>query len=229
MTTSAKNVVAHLQNVGNYLINPNNYDDNNYDDNNYGEVTQSKSLSHGSDFYKFQMSLKNRTVEGFNGQDTLTHASQSVLSKTHISTAQQNKLAGLKAEYVLNQTSYNSLINNISPSDADNSAKFAQLTQLETTLDRLVQKINNLNNRINKNVDSVNNQILSNSIAREEYVDDITSNNTNKSNMLDLSNNIQNMLNDSDITTLQKNYSYILVSILAAASIIVAMNVIKNN
>lgn len=229
MTTSAKNVVAHLQNVGNYLINPNNYDDNNYGDNNYGEVTQSKSLSHGSDFYKFQMSLKNRTVEGFNGQDTLTHASQSVLSKTHISTAQQTELTRLKAEYALNQTSYNSLINTISPSGADNSAKIRQLTQLETTLDLLVQKINTLNNSINKNITRVNDQITSNSIAREEYVDDITSNNTNESNMLDISNNIQNMLHDSDITTLQKNYSYIFVSILAAASILVAMNVVKNN
>ena len=54
---------------------------------------------------------------------------------------------------------------------------------------------------------------------------DIASNATKEAEIL----NIQNMLNDSDIMTLQKNYSYILLSILAAASILVAMNIIKNN
>jgi hypothetical protein len=75
----------------------------------------------------------------------------------------------------------------------------------------------------------VNDQISANSIVREKYMTGITSNNANEANMINVSNNIQNMLNDSDIATLQKNYSYILLSILAAASVLVAMNVIKNN
>ena len=225
MTTSAKNVVAHLQNIGNSLINPNNYNDHNFDK--VGDATQSKSISHGSDFNKYQMSITDKAIEGFNGHDALTNASQSVLLTTQISTAQQQELTRLKQSYVFNQATYNSLINTILPA-VDNSAKLQQITQLETTLDLLSQQINALNVLIKQNVTRVNNQISTNSIAREEYVRDITSNNTNKANALNISNNIQKMLNDSDISTLQQNYSYILLSILAAASILVAMNVIKN-
>jgi hypothetical protein len=226
MTTSVNNVVAHLQNIGNSLINPNNYDDNYY-----AEVEQYKSISHGNDFNKYQMSLKNKSTyitEGFNGHDALTNTSRSVLLKTQISSAQQQELTKLKQEYVLSQTNYNSLINTISPG-ADNSAKLQQLALLETTLDNLSKQINTLNDLLKKNITSVNDQISTNSDAREEYMNDIVSNNTNEADMTDISNNIQNMLNDSDITTLQKNYSYILLSILAAASILVAMNVIKSN
>jgi hypothetical protein len=229
MTTSVKNVVAHLQNMGNYLITPNNYDDNNYDDNNYDEVTQYKSISHGNDFNKYLMSLKNKSTyitEGFNGHDDLTKTSRSVLLQTQLSSAQQEQLTKLKKEYLLNQTNYNSLMNAILPG-IDNSATFKKLSVLETTLNNLSRQINTLNDLLKNNISRVNDQISTNSDAREEYMDDIVSNNKNEANMNDISNNIQNMLNDSDITTLQKNYSYILLSILAAASILVAMNVIK--
>lgn len=244
MATSIKNLVPNLQNIDNFLIKTNNYDDNNYDDNNYGandydvndydvnnydELTQYESISHGNDFNKYQTSLKNKSTyitEGFNGH--LTQTSQSLLLKTQISSAQQTELTRLKALYVMNQTSYNTLINTILPG-VDNSAKLKQLTQLETTLDLLARQINTLNEILKKNVTSVNDQISTNSSTREEYMNDIISNNTNEANMNDISKNIQNMLNDSDISTLQKNYSYILLSILAAASILVAMNVVQNN
>jgi hypothetical protein len=223
MTTSAKNIVANLQNIGKSLITPNNYDDQDND--------AYKSISHGNDFNDYQTSLKKKATyitEGFNGHDALTHTSQSVLLKTQISNEQQQELTRLKDEYALNQTNYNSLINTIVPA-TDNSAKLKQLALLETTLDLLSKQINTLNDVLTKNITSVNEQITTNSSAREEYMNDITSNNTREANMLNISNNIQNMLNDSDIVTLQKNYSYILFSILAAASILIAMNVIKNN
>jgi hypothetical protein len=222
MTTSVKNVVANLHNIGKSFINSNNYDVNNYD-----EVSQSKSISHGNDFCKYQMSIKNKAVEGFNGH--LTTTSQSILLQTQISSAQQQELTRLKREYALAQTSYKSLINAIVPTTADNSAKLQQLAQLETTLDSLSQQINTLNDLLQNNITSVNDQISTNSNAREEYMNDITSNNENETNEFYISNNIQNMLNDSDISTLQKNYSYLLLSILAAASVLVAMNVVQNN
>jgi hypothetical protein len=75
----------------------------------------------------------------------------------------------------------------------------------------------------------VNDQISTNSSESGKYMNDISSNADDEDNMLNISNNIQNMLNDSEIATLQKNYSYILLSILAAASILVAMNVIKTD
>ena len=188
-------------------------------------MTQYKSISHGNDFNKYQTSLKNKSVEGFNG---ITHKSQAVLLNTEISNTQQEELTRLKKEYILNQVSYNSLINTILPT-ADNSAKLLQLAQLETTLDLLSQQINTLNQLLRTNITSVNDQISTNSSARDKYMNVITSNNSNESDMINISNNIQNMLNDSDIVTLQKNYSYILLSILAAASILVAMNVIKTD
>jgi hypothetical protein len=232
MTTSVKTVAFNLQNLGKSESSSNNYDDNNYDDNNYdanyAKVTQHKSISHGTDFNQYQLGLKKKAIEGFNGQNDLTDESESVLLKTQISNEQQQKLTQLKQDLVLNQTRYNSLINTISPT-TDNSAKLQQLALLETTLDLLSQQINALNEILKNNVTTVNAQISSNSISREKYVKDITSNNTNEANMLDISNNIQNILNDSNIVTLQKNYSYILLSILAAASVLVAMNVIKNN
>ena len=224
MATSVENVVAHLQNIGNSLVNPNTYDNNNYDDNNYDEVTH-QSLSHGNDFNKHQASIKNKAIEGFNGH--LTQTSQSVLLNTQMSTAQQEELTKLKKEYAVNQTAYNTLINSISATN--NSAKLQELSQLGSKLDLLSQQINTLNNVIKDNVTTVNDTISANSDAREEYTDDIAANYTNEANMINISNNIQNMLNDSNISTLQQNYSYILLSIVAAASILVAMNVIKNN
>ena len=227
MTTSVTNIVSNLHNIGKSLINPYNYDDNNYD-----EVSDAyKSISHGNDFNKYQTSLKNKSTyitEGFNGHDTLTQASQSVLLQTQMSTAQQAELTRLKQEYVINQASYNRLINTISP-ETDNSATLRQLAALETTLDLLSQQINTINDVLKKNVTSVNDQISTNSSEGGKYMNDISSNADDEDNMLNISNNIQNMLNDSDIATLQKNYSYILLSILAAASILVAINVIKND
>ena len=232
MTTSVKKVAFNLQTIGNSFANnydDNNCDDNNYDDN-YAKVTQHNSISHGTDFNQYQRGLQKNTthlIEGFTEHNDLSHTSQSVLLKTQISSDQQKELARLKQEYYLNQIQYNSLINTIS--SADNSDKLKQLAQVETTLDLLAQQITTLNNLLNKNVISVNDQISANSIVREKYMTGITSNNANEANMINVSNNIQTMLNDSDIATLQKNYSYILLSILAAASILVAMNVIKNN
>lgn len=227
MTTSVKNIESNLHNMGTYLINTNNYDDNNYD-----ETSDAyKSILHGNDFNKYQTSLKSKATyitEGFNGHNTLTNASQSVLLKTQMSSEQQAELTRLKQELVTTQASYNSILNTISPA-TDNSAKLRQLAQLGSTLDVLSKQINTINDVLKTNVTSVNDQISKNSSESGKYMNDISSNDDEEDNMLNISNNIQNMLNDSEIATLQKNYSYILLSILAAASILVAMNVIKTD
>ena len=41
------------------------------------------------------------------------------------------------------------------------------------------------------------------------------------------SGNIQNILKDSDIVVLQKNYDYLFWSILAAGTVLVSMNIVK--
>lgn len=214
MTTSVKN-------MGKSLVNTNNT--NNYD--NSINLTQFKSISQGNDFNTYLRSLKNKAIEGFDGRRSLMDTSKSVLLDTQISTTQQAELTRLKSEYALNQTSYNSLINTIS----SGTTNLEQMKQLETKLDSLSQQINNLNDIITENIVNVNDQINTNSIEREKYMIDIASTNTGEADMATVSNNIQNMLNDSDIRTLQTNYSYILFSIFAAASIIVAINVVRKN
>ena len=39
--------------------------------------------------------------------------------------------------------------------------------------------------------------------------------------------NVENILNDSDINVLQKNYNYLFWTILATGTVLVAMNIIK--
>lgn len=211
MTTS-------LKNIGKSLINTNNYD----------ETYHFKSISQGNEFNKYLTGIKNKAIEGFAGQSSLIDTSESVLLATQISDTQQAELTRLNAEYDSKQTRYNTLINTIS-SGTNNSNTLQEMKQLETTLDNLTQQINTLNNMLHKNITTVNTQITTNSIAREKYMTDITDNNTHEANMDNVSNNIQNMLNDSNIRTLQQNYSYTLFSIFAAASIIAAINIIQND
>ena len=57
-----------------------------------------------------------------------------------------------------------------------------------------------------------------------EYLTDLTQ--TNKK-IKNYNTSIDNILQDSDITVLQKNYDYLFWSILAAGSVLVAMNIVK--
>jgi chorismate mutase len=218
MSASVKNIVTNFKNIGTSLINANNYD----------ETTQFKSISQGAEFNKYIQSIKNDTIEGFagkNNKSALIEKSQSVLSATQISDKQQQKLERLTSEYLTKQTRYNNLLN----TTTNNSNKIKELTKLETRLDSLSQQINDLNETINQNITNVNAQISTNSMSRIKYMNDIAKNKADEDEMDNVSKNIQNMLNDSDIRTLQKNYSYILFSILAAGSILVAMNIMKND
>jgi len=103
-----------------------------------------------------------------------------------------------------------------------------QLNKLGMTLNLLSQQMNSLNDQLKNNVTSVNNQLITNSSTREQNMLDIEDNYAKETEIFNISQNVQNMLTDSDITALQHNYTYILFSILAAASILVAMNVVKN-
>jgi hypothetical protein len=58
----------------------------------------------------------------------------------------------------------------------------------------------------------------------EEYLTDLTKTRTRVKNF---NTNTDNILKDSDIVVLQKNYDYLFWSILAAGSVLVAMNIVK--
>ena len=67
-------------------------------------------------------------------------------------------------------------------------------------------------------------QIKANERGVEEYLQDLSSNN----DKIDLfSTSIENILSDSDIVVLQKNYDYLFWSILATGTVVVAMNIVK--
>ena len=105
-----------------------------------------------------------------------------------------------------------------------NSSQKQQLSQLQTKLDQLTLKLTNLTGRLGTGSLQAEAQIKANERGVEEYLQDLSSNN----DKIDLfSTSIENILSDSDIVVLQKNYDYLFWSILATGTVVVAMNVIK--
>jgi hypothetical protein len=101
-----------------------------------------------------------------------------------------------------------------------------QLSQLQDKLNLLSSQMNNTRNKLTNNNNLVNMQTQKDIIGFDGYL---------LQNKLDNDtidgfkhNNIDNILNDTNIKTLQENYRYILWSILAVGIVIVAIKV-KNN
>jgi len=109
-----------------------------------------------------------------------------------------------------------------------NSVQKQQLEQLHTKLNMLSNKITSLNTSFNVGSNLANYQADNNVTGINHYIKDIKI--TNKKSKLvagETSGGIQNILNDSDIVVLQKNYDYLLWSILAAGTVLVSMNLIN--
>ena len=105
-----------------------------------------------------------------------------------------------------------------------NSSQKEQLSQLQTKLDQLTRKLTNLTGRLGNGSLQAEAQIKTNEQGVEEYLQDLGSNN----DKIDLfSTSIENILSDSDIVVLQKNYDYLFWSILATGTVVVAMNIVK--
>jgi hypothetical protein len=108
------------------------------------------------------------------------------------------------------------------------TAQKQELDQLQTKLNLISSQITRLTNDFQKGTNSAENQSSQNVTGLHDYLTDL--NNTNsKSNLIDgqTSGNIQNILKDSDIVVLQKNYNYLFWSILAAGTVLVSMSVLK--
>jgi hypothetical protein len=106
-----------------------------------------------------------------------------------------------------------------------NSSQKEQLSQLQTKLDQLTLKLTNLTGRFGNSSLQAEAQIKTNEQGVEEYLQDLGSNNDK---IAHFSTSIENILSDSDIVVLQKNYDYLFWSILATGTVVVAMNVVKN-
>jgi hypothetical protein len=109
------------------------------------------------------------------------------------------------------------------------TAQKQQLEQLQTKLSLLSNQITNLTNNFQDGTMTAEQQSQENVKGIYNYLTDLTATN-NKSKLVagETSANIQNILKDSDIVVLQKNYDYLFWSILAAGTVLVSMNIVKN-
>lgn len=108
------------------------------------------------------------------------------------------------------------------------SAQKQQLEQLQTRMNLLSSQITDLTNKFQGGSLNAENQSQENNSGIEQYLKDIIS--TNKKIGLvsgETNGNIHNILKDSDIVVLQKNYDYLFWSILAAGAVLVSMNIVK--
>jgi hypothetical protein len=130
----------------------------------------------------------------------------------------------------IDSVSYNNYINGgeISSSYGISNATKSQ----KRKLDHLQLTMNNLSSQMASSVETSSaqsqqaiNQLNENRNGIENYLKQINNTDTqiNEFN----NNNVENILNDSDIVVLQKNYEYLFWSIIAAGTVLVTMNIVK--
>jgi hypothetical protein len=103
-----------------------------------------------------------------------------------------------------------------------------QLSQMESQVNLLANQISELTNKFKNNNTNVDKQVKVNNEGSQNYVNELSQ----TKNIIDNMNTelkINNILNDSDIVVLQKNYSYLFWSILAVGVVLLSMNIVKNN
>ena len=109
-----------------------------------------------------------------------------------------------------------------------NSVEKQHLDQLQSRMNLLSSQINGLTNKFGLGSAMAEQQSYNNITGIDNYADNIK--NTNKK-IINISGetrgNMQNILKDSDIVVLQKNYNYLFWSILAAGTVLVSMNIAK--
>lgn len=99
-----------------------------------------------------------------------------------------------------------------------------QLDQLQTRLKLLASQMSGYTGNYTTGLQEAQSQLQANTKGIQDYLNQIENIN-DKIERYD--SNIDNVLSDSDIVVLQKNYDYLFWSILAAGSVLIAMNVMK--
>ena len=99
-----------------------------------------------------------------------------------------------------------------------------QLEHLQTKMNLISSQIANLNTKFGSGAFLSENQQKKNLRGLDNY---LTNLNEVKHKMSGFSSNTDNILDDSDIVVLQKNYDYLFWSILAAGTVLVSMNIVK--
>ena len=104
------------------------------------------------------------------------------------------------------------------------SSSKAQLSQMEVNLNALANEISSLTGKFETNNDRVGKQIKTNNKGSDVYLSDLQK---TKKSIKNMPPGINNILENSDIVVLQKNYEYLFWSVLAVGIVLVSMNVVK--
>jgi phosphoketolase len=104
-----------------------------------------------------------------------------------------------------------------------------QLEQMETKLNLLTKQMNDYTNKYGNSAYVAEEQSKTNASGLNNYLNDLNKANKHIINVSGVNTNgLQNILKDSDIVVLQKNYDYLFWSILATGTVLVSMNIVKN-
>jgi hypothetical protein len=103
-------------------------------------------------------------------------------------------------------------------------AQKAKLAKLQDKLDQQSRQLSNLTTAFEAGSNNAWQQSQKNIKGTKQYLSDFQKTNDKITNF---STNVPNILRDSDIVVLQKNYDYLFWSILATGTVLVAMNVVK--
>jgi hypothetical protein len=106
------------------------------------------------------------------------------------------------------------------------SVERQQLDQLQSTMDSLSSQINDYSSKFETNNNDVEKQSNKNINELSKYVKNI---NYANNKVKGFNTNVDNILKDSDIVVLQKNYDYLFWSIIATATVLVSINIVKKN
>jgi hypothetical protein len=104
-------------------------------------------------------------------------------------------------------------------------SKQTQLSELRTKLNDLTSRLISLTEKYDAGTYQANAQSTVNIDGVNDYLNKINNNNSQIKGVN--SNVIENILKDSDIIVLQKNYNYLFWSILAVSTVLISMNIAK--
>jgi hypothetical protein len=99
-----------------------------------------------------------------------------------------------------------------------------QLSQLQDQLNLLSSQIVESTNKLNTGNNLINTQSQKNVSGLQDYLKQMT---TTKTKINNFNTNIDNIVNQNDIKTLQQNYNYMFWTILAAGTVLITMNIKK--
>jgi hypothetical protein len=107
-----------------------------------------------------------------------------------------------------------------------NSVQKQQLEDLQGRIQQISGEINKYTGEFSSGANSANQQLGKNSDGANQYIKDL-SNINQQIQYMKTGNNMNHILEDSDIVVLQKNYNYLFWSVLAAGTVLVTMSVAK--